>query len=245
MNMKYKAIIIDDDQNGIQAIINLINQFELPAEIVGTAQTIAEGIPLLNKEEPDLLFLDIEMKNESGFELLEIWEPKDIKVIFCTGYEEYAIKALKKGAFDYILKPLDYKEFIALFAKLEENRSIQVSQTGQSSPLNEENNSKITIKSPGGIFIIETNEINYFLAEGRYTIINHGDDQEITSSKNLGHYESLIKDDKFIRSAKSMIINKDRLKGVEKRGSKSYIHFNGCELEISDGIRKSIMKLLE
>ena len=119
MSMIYKAMIIDDDPNGIQAITNLVTQFEFPVNIIGSATTLADGIPLLNKYTPDLLFLDIEMKNESGFDLLEIWEPNDTKVIFCTGYDQYAIKALKKGAYDYILKPLDYKEFMALFKKTE------------------------------------------------------------------------------------------------------------------------------
>ncbi|MCB0479415.1 MAG: response regulator, partial [Crocinitomicaceae bacterium] len=150
--MSFKALIIDDDANGIQAIKNIIKQFDFPAEIIGSAQTLEEGVSLLKKHQPDLLFLDIEMKNESGFDLLELWEPGNTKVVFCTGYDQYAIKALKKGAYDYILKPLDYKEFIALFKKLEEEQS--GNKFGDSSKNNGEKN-KLTIKSPGGVHIID------------------------------------------------------------------------------------------
>lgn len=236
-------MIIDDDPNGIQAITNLVTQFEFPVNIIGSATTLADGIPLLNKYTPDLLFLDIEMKNESGFDLLEIWEPNDTKVIFCTGYDQYAIKALKKGAYDYILKPLDYKEFMALFKKLDTESKESFSNSAQENTADSKN--RLTIKSPGGIFIIDFCEINYLKADGRYTSIHYGDHKECTSSKNLGQFEEELEFANFERVSKSLIINKDRLKGVEKKGANSYILFKGEELEISDGIRKSLIKMLD
>ncbi|MEZ4938736.1 MAG: response regulator, partial [Crocinitomicaceae bacterium] len=176
--MSFKALIIDDDANGIQAIKNIIKQFDFPAEIIGSAQTLEEGVSLLKKHQPDLLFLDIEMKNESGFDLLEIWEPGNTKVVFCTGYDQYAIKALKKGAYDYILKPLDYKEFMALFKKLEEDHSPSLQDKKDPAVTN-----KISIKSPGGIYIIDICEINFLKADGRYTLINYDSGKDCTSSK--------------------------------------------------------------
>ncbi len=241
--MSYKTIIIDDDLNGINAIINLFDQFDFPAEVVGTAQTIEEGIPQLNQHQPDLLFLDIEMKNESGFDLLEIWDSKNTKVIFCTGYDQYAIKALKNGAYDYILKPLDYKEFMALFKKLDEE-SVENEEKSESTE-KEEAKAKLTIKSPGGVYLIDFCEINFLKADGRYTQIHYDNEKECTSSQNLGSLEETLECADFQRINKSLIINRDRLKGVEKRGAKSFLFFVGGELEVTDGIRKSTLKLLE
>lgn len=238
--MTFKAVIVDDDANGIQAIKNLVDQFSFPAEIVGSAQSIEEAIPILNKTKPDILFLDIEMNNESGFDLLEVWNNDETKVVFCTGYDQYAIKALKEGAYDYILKPLDYKEFTALFQKLEKEKS----EKGFTSASNEDD-TKLIVKSPGGMHIIDYCDINYLKADGRYTEINYNSGKTCLSSKNLGQYEDEIQIDCFVRINKSMIINHKNLRGVEKRGNQSVIIFENTELEISDGIRKSLIKMMD
>lgn len=239
--MTYKTIIIDDDANSIQAIVNIIDQFGYPAEIVGSAQSIKEGIPLLNLHQPDLLFLDIEMKNESGFDLLDVWKNENTKIVFCTGYDHYAIKALKNGVFDYILKPLDYKEFSELFKKLDAESKM----TNEESKEENAENEQLVVKSLGGMHLIDYCDINYLKADGRYTEISYGQAKKCISSKNIGTYDGELKCGQFVRLNKSLIINQKQLVGVEKRGNSSYIIFKNEELEVSDGLRKNIMKLLD
>jgi two-component system LytT family response regulator len=237
----YKTVIIDDDLNGIKAIQNMFDQFGYPAEVVGTAQSIQEGIPILNETKPDLLFLDIEMKNESGFDLLDVWNNDDTKVIFCTGYDQYAIKALKNGAYDYILKPLDYKEFSELFKKLDSISDV----TSPNSSSEEKDKERLVVKSLGGMHIIDFCDINYLKADGRYTEISYGEAKKCVSSKNIGSFDGNLKCARFVKLNKSVIINQDQLRGVEKRGNSSHIIFKNDELEVSDSLRKNIMKLLE
>lgn len=236
-------MIIDDDENAIQAVKNLISQFNYPATIVESANSIAEGIPKLNQHKPDLLFLDIEMKNETGFELLESWSNQKTKIIFCTGYDQYGIEAIKTGAYDYLLKPLDYKEFSKLFSRLDKDKTLTNNKFKQESDLYKED--KIIVKSAGGVQLIEPHSINYLKADGRYTEINYADNKSCLSSKNLGTFDEILEQPNFQKINKSLIINNNKLRGVEKRGECSLILFQASQLETSDTIRKKVIKLLE
>ena len=109
---KINAIIIDDEVKNIRLLKHYINEFFMDINIINEATSFTEGIKVLQANSPDILFLDIQLKNRTGFELLDSILPKKIKVIFVTSHEGYALKAFKYNAIDYILKPIVIEDLI-------------------------------------------------------------------------------------------------------------------------------------
>lgn len=116
-----KAIIVEDEKRGVKLLTNLLRDYCQGVELIGTASTVDEGFQLISKNSPDVLFLDIEMQKETGFDLLEMFDEINFEIIFTTAFENYALKAIKFCAIDYLLKPIDVEELKLAVAKVERN----------------------------------------------------------------------------------------------------------------------------
>ena len=112
-----KSIVIDDERKSRQLLKTLIKEYCQGIEVVGDAASVSTGIEIINNENPDLIFLDIEMPGGDGFTLLETFKKANFLTCFVTGYSQYAIKAIKHGAFDYLLKPVEISELQLTVAK--------------------------------------------------------------------------------------------------------------------------------
>src|SRR5688572_30097861 len=122
--MKLKIVIIDDEKNSREGLKNLLAEFCPDTEVVGMAGNIAEGLAQIQTLQPDLVLLDIEMQSATGFDLLEKVPEIRFDVIFTTAYEQYAIKAIKFSAMDYLLKPIDVKELVQAVERVQNKRSV-------------------------------------------------------------------------------------------------------------------------
>lgn len=122
-----KAIIIDDELAALRTLELLLNSYCPDVHLVGKGQSVDDGIELINKHNPDLIFLDIEMPQANGFELLEKLPTLDFEVIFITAYNQFAVKAFKYSAIDYILKPIDIEELVKAVEKVTEIRKTKIS----------------------------------------------------------------------------------------------------------------------
>lgn len=114
-----RVVIVDDEQDAINSIELIINEYCSNAEVVGTASSAVEGRDIILNQQPDLVFLDIEMPRGNGFDLLEMLPERNFEIVFITAYNNFAIKAFKYSAIDYILKPIDIEEFIEAVDKAE------------------------------------------------------------------------------------------------------------------------------
>ncbi len=123
MTKKLKTIIVDDEQDAVDFINSIIIEYCASLEVVGKANNVIQGVAAINDNKPDLVFLDVEMPNGSGFDLLAQFPDKDFDVVFITAFNHYAIKAIKFSAVDYILKPININEFIEAVDRVVKKRS--------------------------------------------------------------------------------------------------------------------------
>jgi len=225
---KIRVVIIDDEKNCIEILEYLIEKNCSGAEIISTFQLPAEALKQLPVIKPDLVFLDIEMPGMNGFKLLEKLGDFNFDVIFTTAYNEFAIKAFKVNAADYLLKPIDSTELKNAFEKVKhlrshENESIKALleylQTNQ-------NINKIGLTTDDGMVFIDLDNLLYCKADGPYTHFNLVGGKTYLSSKTLGDYEDQLSSKGFYRIHNSYLIN---LKHITR-----YVRDDGGYIVMSD-----------
>jgi two-component system LytT family response regulator len=212
--MAIRTLIIDDEQNARENLKLILADFCPDLEVVAEAGSAEEARTLISELSPDLLFLDINMPSEDGFELLESIENKTFSVIFITAHNQFAMKALKAGAIDYIEKPIDIEDLQAAVAKVVENVSVTSSNIdfGMIKQLLNEykaENKATTIAVPtlSGYEIIKAKDIIHLEADESYTRIFLVGGKKCVSSMTIAKYEKVLDPGTFFRIHKSHIIN--------------------------------------
>lgn len=234
----YKAVIIDDEPDCVE-VIHLILQQYYPTMIQPYLFTepleVIDNIAQIN---PDILFLDINMPHIDGFQLLEKLMPFTFKVIFTTAYDNYAIKALRFGAIDYLLKPISINDLNASIAKF----LISTKDLGYSESIIKE--PKIAIGNSDGIIFQKLMEILYCQSFDNYTIFNIEGGKKIVASKTLKEYEMILSDYGFCRVHNSYLVNLSRIdKYIKSDGG--YLEIGEDKVPVSRSKKMEIAKLLD
>lgn len=233
--MTRTAVIIDDEKPGRDHIVVLLSRVCPDVEVVGTAASVCEGVSIIKDTQPDIVFLDISMPGETGFDLLDQVGGRDFALIFVTAHAEYALQAIKAQTVDYLLKPLDMDDLVIAVEKavnyLDMNALKETTNPSQAIPLEERT---VSIPMAMGLKVIRIKHIIYLRAKGNYTFIHlHDNSSGVLLSKNLGQMEALLPDSIFFRSHKSYLINMHCLEEY-KRGEESILVMNnGDEVGIS------------
>ncbi|MDA3891440.1 MAG: LytTR family DNA-binding domain-containing protein [Salinivirgaceae bacterium] len=218
-----KAVIVDDELDAIESVKLLLNENFSNITIVGTAQSVADAECVINSSNPDIVFLDIEMPDGNGFDVLERIPNRNFSVIFITAYNQYAIKAFKYSAIDYILKPIDITDFLNAVGKYSENvlHSPQVEDKIDVllENINGKKPEKIALSTSESIEFVKITDIIQIEAEGSYSTLKFIDQTELVVSKNLGEFESLLEDHPFYRPHQSHLINLQHVKKVTRMGN--------------------------
>ncbi|MCY1720996.1 LytTR family DNA-binding domain-containing protein [Prolixibacteraceae bacterium Z1-6] len=244
---RYNAIIIDDEINLQDTLEILIHRNCPEINLVGKAKSAEEGRELLKLNVVHLIFLDISMPKETGFDFLASIPKENYVVIFTTAYEEYALKAIKANAIDYLLKPIDHTELKTAVTKATSLLTLRSQKVEAEDTYNESLNnltqqiksgqshfSKITVIEKFGYRIVEINTIRFLEADSNYTIIHLSSLDKIVSSKTLGEYEKILDPDIFFRIHKSSIINLNYLKG--------FSNYQGAFVVMDDNTKLSISR---
>ncbi len=212
-----KVLIVEDEVDARNVVKYLLSQFFPQIEIIGEVASVSEAKKNIKKEKPDLVFLDIRLEDGSGFDLLESLQQIDFQIIFTTAYDNYAIKAIKFSAADYLLKPINPEEFKQavnkVLTKKQEFRQWQKLKESQSG----ENNQSIAVKTAEQTHIIPISEIIRLEADGSYTFIIT-ENTKILASKNLKYYEKTLPEEVFIRTHQSHLVKKKSIKGITRDG---------------------------
>lgn len=210
------CILVDDDPDGTRLLSGILKTYCPQIKITGTASSIADAVKLINASSPDLVFLDIEIHNELGFDLFKYFSSPAFEVVFTTAHEKYALKAIKSSCYDFLLKPVDIGEVVNVVSKLEKEtqrrseKNLDVLLDNLKSK--DQGLKKIAIPSVEGYSFIDVDEIISLEADGKYTKIRSAGFKS-TSTKNIGEFEELLQSEHFFRTHKSWIIN---LKHVKK-----------------------------
>lgn len=225
------AIIVDDEAKGRLALQQKLQAYCPQVNILAQAADGAEAIALIEKHKPQLVFLDIEMPRMNGFEMLSAIKEKNFHIIFTTAYDQYAIKAIKYAAFDYLLKPVDIEE---LKAAVEKISSISIKNIKEQAALLQQNRDhpkkqlhKLALPTLEGLLFIDIGNIIYLEASSNYTNIILADKTKIIASKTLKDFEELLPEEIFFRPHHSYIINLTYIK--------KYIKGDGGQIELQNG----------
>lgn len=194
-----RVVIIDDEPMGVSALKAMIERLQMNVNIVATACDPEKGIKLIESYHPDVVFLDINMPKLNGFELLDKLEYNDFKLVFTTAHKEYAIKAIRNDACDYLLKPIDAVDLNMCMNKIIMQRT--------SVSLQAKSNSVIELPVRDGIILIKQSNIIRLEASGSYTHLFLGGGVKHTASKNLKYFEALLNSYYFFRCHQSHIVN--------------------------------------
>lgn len=207
-----KAVIIDDETRFRDSIRKkLETNFNNEITIVGESESVKGGIELIEKTNPDLLFLDIELTDGYSFEILNQLQNHNFQIIFITGFNHLAIQAIKLGALDYILKPIDDDEFCNAVEKAietEKNTSLEQLIKVSSDYFNGSKIKRIVLKTTEAHHIINEDDLMYCKSEGNYTTFFIKNDEKILISKTLKSTEELLTESIFIKCHQSYLVNK-------------------------------------
>lgn len=248
------AIIVDDEEYSRSSLFFLLQDNCPELKISGICKSVQEARTFIHEHPINLVFLDIAMPNETGFALLPLLQEKKILVIFTTAYDQYALKAIKASAVDYLLKPIDISELKSAAQKAKmlyefnnlKDRYQDYSQTLNtlSENLNEDDREikKLTIPNASGFKIIHLKDIIYLEADSNYCVFHLINDEKIVASKPLKDYEEVLTENKFIRVHKSHIINVDYLREYKNTNGLQVKLINDITIQVS---RRRISEFLE
>jgi two-component system, LytTR family, response regulator len=236
------ALIIDDEPKAIKNLTALLKPFT-QIEVIGFAQSASAARQILENAQPDLIFLDVNMPNESGFDFLESLPNRAFEVIFITAHHEYALRALRANALDYLQKPVDIDELASAITRVEKTITNKKAGTDNAqiagliemvNKLNKkEEIEKITVPHIGGFKVIELKDIMYFDADGNYTTIFLQSMEKIVVTRQLGNFEDVLPENTFFRIHKSTIVNLNYITGYSSSEGNIAIMKDGNSLTIS------------
>jgi two-component system, LytTR family, response regulator len=237
-----KAIIVDDEQHCIEALNTMLQKKCPEVTVLKGVNSVREARDLINELQPDLVFLDVEMPHQNGFELLKMFDKITFDVIFTTAYEQYALKAIKFNALDYLLKPFSVKELQDAIQKCISRRNSQNGET-QNSPIEvflqnmktlHQTHKKIALPTINGLVFMPVQNIVRCESTGNYTRIFFTDKKNLMVSRPLKEFEELLTDVDFFRVHNSHLINLQQMQ--------SYIQGEGGFALMSDGTQVEVSR---
>jgi two-component system LytT family response regulator len=230
----YRAVIIDDEADCRSSLQMLINRYTTGIEIIGEADSVQHGIKLIQETSPDLVFLDVELPDGSGFDILEACLPVHFQVIFVTAHNEFAIRAFRFSALDYILKPADPDLLNAAVKKLFSLE--QTSKTNQQVETFVENRKslkKIVLPSRNGYLALDVENIVRCEASSNYTLFFLKSKEKIMVSRTLKEFDEMLSPSGFFRIHQSHLVNMDCIVEYRRDDGGQVIMSDGSELEVS------------
>lgn len=232
-----RSIIVDDELKSRESLQILLTDFCEDVEVAALCQNVTEGIEAIKKHDPDVVFLDIQMQRETGFDLLEKVDEITFDVIFTTAYSEYAIRAFQFSAIDYLLKPIDIGDLNRAVAKIEKKNKSDITKklTHLLDNLNPQQNAikKIALPTHDGLTFINIKDIIYLEATSNYTIFHTSDGQKYLVSRTLKEYDEMLSEHNFYRIHNAHLININYIKKYV-RGDGGYVVLtNDVSLDVS------------
>ncbi|MFW0735633.1 MULTISPECIES: LytR/AlgR family response regulator transcription factor [unclassified Flavobacterium] len=267
MISKINAILVDDDFQNLELLKYFLTKFCPLINIIGEASNVEDSIELINKLSPQVVYLDIQLHEKNAFEILDCIDFSEIEIIFVTAYNDYALKAFKYNAIDYIVKPIIIDDIVVatnkVIMKLNEKEQFNhflkqetepvrkvVTLPSQSKSIADPpsaavNTDHITINSLDKIVIMKKEDILFCKSDGRYTTFFLENNMEHVSSKNLGEYSSLLDPVIFFRVHHSYIVNINHITKINKKQGYYCEMSNGAKLPIARRRIDSLKKVLQ
>jgi two-component system LytT family response regulator len=249
-----KAVLIDDDKNLREGMKSLLSRFAPNISIIGEADSVATGIEVMNNLKPDVVFLDIQLNDGTGFDILEKLTERHkaitCNVVFITAHEQYAIKAFRFSALDFLLKPVDPDELQKVIEKIEnilekKNDFSHIDLLLENIRKNVDNFKRIALSTSDGIHLFDISDIVRCESEDNYTRFFIRNNKPILISKTLKEYEEMLKEHNFERIHQSHLINLSYLKSYIKKDGGYVVMTDDSHLPISQRKKERLQNILK
>lgn len=243
-----KAIIIDDEKRARVSLSLLLQEYCPEVTISAECENLPEGVKAIRKFQPDIVLLDIEMPGHSGLELLDFFDENEVNfsIIFTTAYNEYALKAFKFSAVDYLLKPIIPEELAEAIQRVAKQKQRFENFRAFKENLHQETLSKIAVPSGNTLLFLDTNKIMYIKGEGAYSEVFCSDDNKQLVSRNLKNFEDILcSDSRFLRIHKSYIVNLNFVAAFNKSDGGSIELENRKQIPVSPDKAQEILNQIQ
>ncbi len=245
----YTALLIDDEKHCTEILALKLQQFCPEIEILAICNSSTEGLEKILQLQPDVVFLDIEMPTMNGFDILKRIKNINFKVIFTTAYDEFALKAIKISALDYLLKPIQNTDLIEAVTRLKDSKTTplpsqmelllqQINQPAQ-------HTKKIAVPTFEGIELILVDKIVYCHSEGNYTYLYFEDSTKLMVSKTLKYFSQLFEAYQFIRTHHSYLVNMNKIKKFVRLEGGYLIMEEGSQIPVSKRKKEDLLDQLK
>lgn len=245
-----RAVVIDDIENIRKKNMAIIKATCPNISVIGQAESVASGVTLIKQLQPDLVFLDVEMPDGTGFDLLQQLQPISFKVIFITGYEDFAIRAFRFSAIDYLLKPLDAADLADAVKKAEDALSKEVFDLKLNNLFSNlerpKNLQKLVLKTADRIYSVNIQDIVNCESDKNYTTFHFINAPQLVVSTNLKEYETLLTPYNFFRTHQSHLINMAYFDHfIKTEGGNTIVMKNKTAVPLSVRKKEEFLVLLE
>ncbi len=248
-----KVLIVDDEENSRESLKGKLELFCPEVEILAEAGTVKEGIDAITQHKPDAVFLDIKLAGESGFDILdEIAGNNQLnpEIVFITAHDEFAIKAIKFSALDYLLKPIDPEELVRAIRKIEEhkglpknasNLNVLVENIRQAS----DSPKKIVVPTSDGMHVIKLADIVRLESSSNYTTFFLNNEKSLLASKTLKEFDNMLTGYNFNRVHKSHLVNMNYLKRYVQTDGGYLILEDGSKIPVANRKKEQLLSTLK
>jgi two-component system, LytTR family, response regulator len=245
-----RTIIIDDEEKARKTIYNYLTMYCKSVEIVAQADNVENGYNAITEHKPELVLLDINMPDGTGFDLLKKFNEVYFKIIFITAYEEYAIKAFKFSALDYLLKPINPQDLIEAIDKTRtiiDNEAFGLRYKAFLTNFDNKTKPerKLVLKTAESMYILETKDIIRCEADGSYTTFYVNDGRKIMVSRNLKEFEEMLSEFEFFRPHHSHLINLNYMLSFEKRDGGYIVMKDKSEVPVSSRRKDDLLGIFD
>jgi len=245
-----RTLVVDDEARARETIIDMLNLFCNGIEVIGEASSVKTGYEMIDHHQPDLVLLDIKMPDGTGFDLLKKFDTIEFYVIFITAFEEFAIKAFKFSALDYLLKPIDPDELSSAIEKLKtaiekDSIELRIKAMFQNLNQNQVKNKKLVLKTTTNVHVVDLDNVIRCQSDKNYTHFFTTDNEQITVSKTLKEFDELLSDMNFFRAHQSHLINLDFVKRFEKADGGYLVMKDNSTVPVSFRKKEELMRIFK
>lgn len=239
-----KILIIDDEKIARENCLMVLSRSGIDNLSIREADSVPAALKAIDEFNPELLLLDIQLHDKSGFDILQTIAPRYIPTIFITAYNDFALKAFQVSALDYLLKPFDPSDLTTAILKAQkhiQNNKILEQLDVFRQQFKSTESKRLVLNTADMLHIVNVDDITHCLADGAYTHFFFTDRKSILVSKTLGHFESIIDNEHFIRTHQSYLVNMRHVTQFDKRNGGFLILSNGVEIPVSTRKKEEVL----
>ena len=244
-----RTIIIDDEVHQQLTIEAMVNSYCPQFKVVAKADSVQSGLQVIRKHKPDLVLLDIQLDDGTGFDILYQLHPIDFKVIFITAFDQYAVKAFRFSALDYLLKPIDPDELCRAAQRasdlIQNDVNLQLANLHKFMKRDDKTQARIIIKTHDNIYLVPVSDILFCQSDDNYTRLHLTDQKQIMVSATLKEYDDILSESGFFRVHKSYLINLKHIIRFERGDGGFLVLLGEIKIPVASRKRDELLEILD